>query len=317
MKITENQTVNPQFYFQPFTTIPEMKWLIFWTFLILYLFCLIGNVSIAFTIYTVRSLHTPMYFFLANLAFLEIGHSCTVAPLTLANLASMRKIFISLSGCGTQLFFFTLLGGSDCILLAVMAYDRCMAICRPLNYPLIMTWRMCISLVVGTWVMSGFLSFQLCLLILTLTFCGNKISIRNFFCDFPALMKVACMNTHAQQLGLFITSTIYLTIPFTLICMSYAFITMTILRIPSALGRQRAFSTCSSHIMVVLMQYSCSSLIYIFPVSCFSALQAQVIAVFFTFVTPVLNPLIYSLRSKELKEAMKRSLRRIMLPQKK
>ncbi|XP_026581418.1 olfactory receptor 10V1-like, partial [Pseudonaja textilis] len=202
---TENQTVNPQFYFQPFTTIPEMKWLIFWTFLILYLLSLIGNVSVAFIIYTVSSLHTPMYFFLANLAFLEIAYSCTIAPLTLANLASVRRISISLSGCGTQLFLFILLGGSDCILLAIMAYDRYVAICRPLSYPLIMTWRMCMSLMVGTWAMCGFLSFQLCLLILTLTFCDNNMAIRNFFCDFPALMKVACGDTHAQQLGLFIT----------------------------------------------------------------------------------------------------------------
>ncbi|XP_026550193.1 olfactory receptor 10V1-like, partial [Notechis scutatus] len=262
-------------------------------------------------------LHTPMYFFLANLAFLEIAYSCTIAPLTLANLASVRRISISLSGCGTQLFLFTLLGGSDCILLDIMAYDRYVAICRPLSYPLIMTWRMCMSLMVGTCAMCVFLSFQLCLLILTLTFCGNNMAIRNFFCDFPALMKVACGDTHAQQLSLFITSAILLTVPFTLICTSYAFITMTILCIPSALGRQRAFSTCSSHITVVLIQYSCTSLIYLCPASYLSAMQVRVVSVFYTFVTPVLNPLIYSMRSKELKEAMNRSLRRIMLPQKK
>ncbi|XP_034276328.1 olfactory receptor 10V1-like [Pantherophis guttatus] len=314
---SENQTVNPEFHFQPFTTIPEMKWLIFGIFLILYLLSLLGNVSVAFIIYTVSSLHTPMYFFLANLAFLEIAYSCTIAPLTLANLASVRKISISLSGCGTQMFWFTVLGGSDCVLLAIMAYDRCVAICRPLSYPLIMTWRMCVSFVVGTWAMSGFLSFQLCLLILTLTFCGNDMAIINFFCDFPALMKLACGNTLGQQQGLFITSAIFLTVPFTLICMSYVFITMAVLRIPSSLGRQRAFSTCSSHIMVVLMQYSCSSLIYLCPASCLSATQVRVVSVVYTFITPVLNPLIYSMRSKELKEAMSRSLRRIILRQKK
>ncbi|XP_070602472.1 olfactory receptor 10V1-like [Erythrolamprus reginae] len=314
---SENQTLNPEFHFQPFTTIPEMKWLIFGTFLILYLLSLLGNVSVAFTIYTVNSLHTPMYFFLANLAFLEIAYSCAIDPLTLATLGSARKIYISLAGCGTQLFFLTFLGGSDCVLLAIMAYDRCVAICRPLNYPLIMTWRMCVSLVVGTWAMSGFLSFQLCLHILTLTFCGNDMAIKNFFCDLPALMKVACGNTQAQEHGLFIASAILLTIPFILICISYVFIAVAIIRIPSALGRQRAFSTCSSHLMVVLMQFSCTNLMYLCPVSCLTPTQVRVVSVFFTFVTPVLNPLIYSLRNKELKEAMSRSLSRIMLSQKK
>ncbi|XP_058013257.1 olfactory receptor 10V1-like [Ahaetulla prasina] len=314
---SENQTVNLEFYFQPFTTIPEMKWLIFWTFLILYLLSLLGNVSVAFIIYTVSSLHTPMYFFLANLAFLEIAYSCTIAPLTLANLASVRKISISLGGCGTQMFWFTVLGGSDCLLLAIMAYDRCVAICRPLSYPLIMTWRMCMSLVVGIVAMSGTCTLVWGLLILTLTFCGNDMSIRNFYCDYPALMKAACGDTHGQQLGLYIASTIFLAVPFTLIFMSYVIIIMAVLRIPSALGRQRAFSTCSSHIMVVLIQYSCGSLIYLCPASCLSATQVRVVSVFYTFITPVLNPLIYSMRSKELKEAMNRSFRRIMLPEKK
>lgn len=316
MKI-ENQTVNPEFHFQPFTTIPEMKWLLFWAFLILYLLSLLGNGSVAFIIYTVSSLHIPMYFFLANLAFLEIAYSSTIAPLTLANLASVRKLPISLSGCGTQMFFFTVLGGSDCILLAIMAYDRCVAICRPLSYPLIMTWRRCVSLIVGAVALCGFCALLWSFLIMTLTFCGNDMPIRNFYCDYPALMKVSCGDTHRQQLGLYIASSIVLTVPFTLIFMSYVFITITILRIPSALGRQRAFSTCSSHIMVVLMQYSCSSLIFLFPVSWFSAEQVRVVSVVYTFITPVLNPLIYSMRSKELKEAMNRSFRRIMLPQKK
>ncbi|XP_070602602.1 olfactory receptor 10V1-like [Erythrolamprus reginae] len=314
---SENQTLNPEFHFQPFTTIPEMKWLIFGTFLILYLLSLLGNVSVVFTIYTVNSLHTPMYFFLASLAFMEIIYSCAIDPFTLATLGSGRKIYISLGGCGTQMFLFIFLGSSDCILLAIMAYDRCVAICRPLNYPLIMTWRMCVSLVVGPWAMSAFFGIQFCLLILTLTFCGNHMAIRNFYCDLPALLKVACGNTQAQEHGIFFACAIILIIPFTLICISYVFIAVAIIRIPSALGRQRAFSTCSSHIMVVLIQSSCSSLIYVCPASCLTAMQVKVVSVFFTFGTPVLNPLIYSLRNKELKEAMSRSLSRIMLSQKK
>ncbi|XP_028563364.2 olfactory receptor 10V1-like [Podarcis muralis] len=313
---TENQTGIIQFHFQPFTTHPGMRQLIFWTFLILYLLSLFGNATIVLIIYTTHSLHTPMYYFLANLACLEIAYSCTIAPLTLAHVASARKVSITLAGCGTQMFFFTFLGSSDCVLIAIMAYDRYVAICHPLSYAVIMNWRVCVKIVVGTLVMSCFFGIQLSILILTLPFCANK-EINNFFCDFPVVMKLACGDTHFHQTALFITSVIIITIPSLLICISYTFIVAAVLRISSAAGRQRAFSTCSSHLMVVLLQFGCGSLIYLRPSSSYSPEEGRVVSVVYTFVTPVLNPLIYSMRNKELKDALIRALKRAVLPQKK
>ncbi|XP_066476139.1 olfactory receptor 10V1-like [Tiliqua scincoides] len=316
---SENQTGMTIFHFHPFTNLPEMRPLIFGAFLILYLLSLLGNSTIIFIVYSMRSLHTPMYFFLANLAVLEIAYSCTIAPLTLANVASVRKVSISLVGCGTQLFFFTLLGGSDCVLLAIMAYDRYVAICHPLNYTVVMNWRVCVRLVAGTLIMSCFFGFQLSMLIQTLPFCGNNgnSEINNFFCDFPAVMELACGDTHIHQTALFITSVIVLTVPFLLICISYAFIVTAILRIRSVAGRQRAFSTCSSHLMVVLLQYGCGSLIYLRPSSSYSPEEGRVVSVVYTFITPVLNPLIYSIRNKELKDALRCTLRRRVISQRK
>ncbi|XP_077175188.1 olfactory receptor 10V1-like [Paroedura picta] len=310
----ENQTDMMQFYFHPFTSFREMRLLIFLTFLILYLLSIFGNAAIVVTVYIAQSLHTPMYFFLANLAVLEIAYSCTIAPLTLASLA--RKVSISLAGCGTQMFFFTLLGGADCVLLAIMAYDRYVAICRPLRYTVIMSWRVCVNLVVGTLAMSFIFGFQLSLLILTLPFCGGN-EINNFFCDFPAVMKLACGNTSAHQVTLFITSVIVITVPFLMICISYIFIVMAILQIHSTAGRKRAFSTCSSHILVVLLQYGCGSLIYLCPSSSYTEEEGWLVSVVYTFITPVLNPLIYSMRNKELKDALSRAFRRNVVSQRK
>nr|XP_056707986.1 olfactory receptor 10V1-like [Euleptes europaea] len=307
-----NQTGMTQFHFHPFSILPEMQLLIFWAFLILFLLSLLGNSAVVFIVHTERSLHTPMYFFLANLAILEIAYSFVIAPLTLANLASVRKASISLVGCGTQMFFFIFLGGADCVLLSVMAYDRYVAIFYPLRYTVIMNWTVCVSLVVGTLAMSFLFGVQLSVLILQLPFCGNN-EINHFFCDFPAVLKLACSDTHAHQVTLFMISAVILTIPFLLICISYAFIVTAILRIRSIAGRKRAFSTCSSHLMVVLLQYTCGSLIYLRPSSSYSPEEGRVVSVVYTFITPVLNPLIYSMRNKELKNAMRRTLRKKLL----
>ncbi|XP_066466562.1 olfactory receptor 10V1-like [Tiliqua scincoides] len=311
---SENHTRLTHFHFHPFSTLPEMRVLIFWVFLVLYLLSLFGNSVVVLIVRAERSLHTPMYFFLANLAILEIAYSCVIAPLTLVNLASARKISISLAGCGTQMFFFIFLGGADCILLSVMAYDRYVAICHPLRYMVIMSWKVCVSLVAGTLTMSCLFGIQLSILILCLPFCGNN-EINHFFCDFPAVLKLACSDTQAHQATLFIISAIILTVPFILVCISYVFIVMAILHIRSAAGQQRAFSTCSSHLMVVLLQYGCGSLIYLRPSSSYSPEEGRVVSVVYTFVTPVLNPLIYSMRNKELKDALHRVLKKKTLSQ--
>nr|XP_027800116.1 olfactory receptor 10V1-like [Marmota flaviventris] len=307
-----NQTGMIHFHFRPFSRLPEVQVLIFVTFLGMYLVSITGNLSIFLTIWMSRCLHTPMYFFLANLAALEVFYSSTIAPLTLASVLSTESTLISLPGCGTQMFFFIFLGSADCILLAVMAYDRFVAICHPLRYTLIMSWRVCVQLAVGSLVLGFALALQLTVLIFRLPFCSSK-EISLFYCDVLPVMRLACADTHVHEVTLFAVSVIVLTIPSLLITLSYVFIVAAILKMRSAEGRHKAFSTCSSHLTVVLLQYGCTSVIYLCPSSRYSPDRGQVVSVVYTFVTPVLNPLIYSMRSRELKEALKRALMRFLV----
>ncbi|XP_004417679.1 PREDICTED: olfactory receptor 10V1-like [Odobenus rosmarus divergens] len=312
-----NQTGMIHFHFRPFSKLPEVQMLIFVAFLIMYLVSISGNVSISLVIWINHSLHTPMYFFLANLAVLEICYSSTIAPLTLASVLSTERDFISLPGCGTQMFFFIFLGSADCILLAVMAYDRFVAICHPLRYTLMMSWRLCVQLALGSLVLGFILAMQLTMLIFQLPFCSSKeISLKEislFYCDVLPVMRLACADTLVHEATLFVVSIIVLTIPFLLITLSYVFIAAAILKIRSAEGRHKAFSTCSSHLTAVLLQYGCGGLIYLCPSSSYSPERGQVVSVVYTFITPVLNPLIYSMRNRELKDALKRTMIRFLL----
>ncbi|XP_054826002.1 olfactory receptor 10V1-like [Eublepharis macularius] len=300
-----NQT---EFHFRPFSTVPETQLVIFLFFLFLYILSLLGNVTVVLIVHASHFLHTPMYFFLAILAALEICYSSVIAPTALVNLLSQKNATISLSGCGTQMFFFVFLGGADCVLLAIMAYDRYVAICHPLHYMLIMNKKVCTGLVAASLLLGFMLSLQLTILIFRLPFCGSN-EINHFFCDIPAILRLACSDTHVHQTALFVVSVIVLTIPFLLICISYTFIVVAILHISSAEGRQRAFSTCSSHLMVVLLQYGCCSFIYLRPSSSYSPDEGRIVSVVYTFVTPLLNPLIYSMRNKDLKEAFIRVMK--------
>ncbi|XP_027627228.1 olfactory receptor 10V1 [Tupaia chinensis] len=299
----ENQTAEIQFHFYPFSPILEVQIFIFVIFLLLYIGSLVGNATIFLTVWAEHSLHTPMYFFLANLAFLEIFYSSTVAPLALVNLLTMGRIPISFTGCGTQMFFFIFLGSADCILLGIMAYDRFVAIRDPLRYTLIMRWQLCAQLSAGALVLGFIQALQLTVLIFHLPFCGHSI-ITHFYCDVLPILRLACGDTQTPEAMLFIISVISLTIPFSLISISYIFIVAAILKIRSAEGRHKAFSTCSSHVTVVLLQYGCCSLIYLRPSSSYNPEMGRVVSVVYTFVTPFLNPLIYSMRNKELKDAL-------------
>ncbi|EAW73852.1 olfactory receptor family 10 subfamily V member 1 [Homo sapiens] len=304
-----NKTAKMQFFFRPFSPDPEVQMLIFVVFLMMYLTSLGGNATIAVIVQINHSLHTPMYFFLANLAVLEIFYTSSITPLALANLLSMGKTPVSITGCGTQMFFFVFLGGADCVLLVVMAYDRFIAICHPLRYRLIMSWSLCVELLVGSLVLGFLLSLPLTILIFHLPFCHND-EIYHFYCDMPAVMRLACADTRVHKTALYIISFIVLSIPLSLISISYVFIVVAILRIRSAEGRQQAYSTCSSHILVVLLQYGCTSFIYLSPSSSYSPEMGRVVSVAYTFITPILNPLIYSLRNKELKDALRKALRK-------
>uniref|UniRef100_A0A4X1TMX5 Olfactory receptor n=1 Tax=Sus scrofa TaxID=9823 RepID=A0A4X1TMX5_PIG len=302
-----NQSGPPEFVFRVFTTVPEFQALLFLLFLLLYLMILCGNTAIVWAVCTHSSLRTPMYFFLSNLSFLEICYTSVVVPLMLSNIWGSKKP-IPLAGCGAQMFFFVTLGSTDCFLLAVMAYDRYVAICHPLHYTLIMTQKLCIQMVAGALGLALFLSLQLTSLIFTLPFCGHLREINHFLCDVPPVLRLACADIRVHQAVLYVVGILVLTVPFLLICVSYAFITSAILRIRSGEGRRRAFSTCSSHLTVVLLQYGCCSLVYLRPRSSTSEDEDRQIALVYTFVTPLLNPLIYTLRNKDVKDALRHAI---------
>ncbi|XP_058383387.1 olfactory receptor 10V1-like [Diceros bicornis minor] len=308
----ENQTIEIQFHFHPFSPILEVQMFLFVAFLLMYTGSLIGNATIFLTVWAERSLHSPMYFFLANLAVLEIFYSSTVAPLALVNLLTMGRIPISFTGCGTQMFFFVFLGSADCILLGIMAYDRFVAVRDPLHYTLIMRWQLCAQLAIGVLVLGFIPALQLTVLIFHLPFCGHN-KITHFYCDVLPILRLACGDTRMQEAMIFMASVLVLTIPFSLISISYIFIVAAILKIHSAEGWHKAFSTCSSHVTVVLLQYGCCSLIYLRPSSSYNPEVGCVVSVVYTFVTPVLNPLIYSMRNKELKDALNKVMKRHLL----
>ncbi|XP_021008179.1 olfactory receptor 10Q1-like [Mus caroli] len=306
-KLVLNQSGTPEFVFRVFTNAPEFQALLFTLFLLLYLMIFCGNTAIIWVVCTHTSLHTPMYFFLSSLSFLEICYTTDVVPLMLSNIFGAQKP-ISLAGCGTQMFFFLTLGGTDCFLLAIMAYDRYVAICHPLHYNLIMTKKLCVQMVMGSLSLALFLSLQLTALIFTLPFCGHYLEINHFLCDVPPVLRLACADIHVHQAVLYVVGILVLTVPFLLIFISYVFIVSTILHMRSAEGRQRAFSTCSSHLTVVLLQYGGCSLVYLRPRSSSSDDEDRQIALVYTFVTPLLNPLIYTLRNKDVKGALRHSI---------
>uniref|UniRef100_G3WWD1 Olfactory receptor n=2 Tax=Sarcophilus harrisii TaxID=9305 RepID=G3WWD1_SARHA len=302
-----NQSGPTEFVFRVFTSSPKIQVLLFCFFLFFYVMILCGNAAIIWAVYTNISLQTPMYFFLSNLSFLEICYTTTLVPLMLSNIMGKRKP-IPLTACATQMFFFATLGSTDCFLLAVMAYDRYVAICHPLQYTLIMTPQLCTQMVAGSLGLALFLSLPLTSLVFTLPFCGRFLEINHFFCDVPPVLQLACADTRVPQAVLYVMGILVLTTPFLLICISYVFITIAILHIPSAEGRQRAFSTCSSHLTVVLLQYGCCSLVYFRPPSNTPADEDRYLALVYTFVTPLLNPVIYTLRNKDVKDALKKAM---------
>ncbi|XP_004437450.1 PREDICTED: olfactory receptor 10Q1-like [Ceratotherium simum simum] len=302
-----NQSNPTEFVFCVFTAIPEFQVLLFLLFLLLYLMILCGNTAIIWVVCTHSFLRTPMYFFLSNLSFVEISYTTVVVPLMLSNILGARKPIPSV-GCGAQMFFFLTLGGADCFLLAIMAYDRYVAICYPLHYTLIMTQKLCVQMVVCALSLALFLSLQLTSLIFTLPFCGHHREIHHFLCDVPPVLRLACADIRVQQAVLYVVSILVLTVPFILISVSYVFITCAILRICSAEGRRRAFSTCSSHLTVVLLQYGFCALVYLRPQSSSSVDEDRQFALVYTFVTPLLNPLIYTLRNQDVKGALKKAI---------
>ncbi|XP_077774404.1 olfactory receptor 10A7-like [Podarcis muralis] len=302
--ILQNSTTPAQFILLGLSDDPNLQSALFSTFLVLYILTLAGNLLIILLTLADPALHTPMYFFLRNLSFLEICYTSVNVPKMLANLLSGNKS-ISFIGCALQTYFIFFLGGSECFLLAAMAYDRYVAICKPLHYHVLMSQKVYTTLAVASW-LSGFLmSFGHTTMMFTLSYCGSNV-INHFFCDIPPLLKLACGDTSRVEIAVFVATMIFGTLPFILILMSYAGIITTILKISSSEGRKKTFSTCSSHLIVVTFFYGSACITYLKPNSTYSPNTDKFLSLFYTVIGPILNPLIYSLRNKEVKGAFKR-----------
>ncbi|XP_068098149.1 olfactory receptor 5AR1-like [Hyperolius riggenbachi] len=269
---------------------------------IFYVLIILGNVLIIVTTIFSSKLHTPMYFFLSNLSFLEIFYTSVTIPKMLLNFL-LKTSSISFFGCAAQLYFFIALGSIECTLLAVMAYDRYVAICRPLHYVTIMKNSTCVVLVGSSWI-SGFLNSMVhTVCTFRLSFCSSK-SINQFFCDIPPLLKVACGDTFLTEIVLYIIGGLYGFGSFLLILMSYILIIASILKIRSKEGQKKTFSTCTPHLIVVILFFATSSSAYLKPTLKYSSEEESMVPVFYAIITPTLNPIIYTLRNQKFKSAL-------------
>ncbi|XP_074153489.1 olfactory receptor 6M1 [Sminthopsis crassicaudata] len=305
----ENYTTVTEFVLVAFPVLQELQTFLFVVLLLTYMLTIAGNIIIISLIWTDYRLHTPMYFFLSNLSFLDILFTTVIAPKLLACLLNDRKT-ISFAGCITQTYFYFFLGTVEFILLAVMSFDRYVAICNPLRYTIIMNSKVCFLLVLGCWI-GAFLSV-LCptIVVSRLPYCNKEIS--HFFCDIAPLLQIACIDTHLIEIINFLLSSVVVLSSLVLTIVSYSYIISTILHIPSAQGRQKAFSTCVSHITVVSIAYGSSIFMYVRPNQSYSLDFDKVTAVFTTVVTPLLNPFIYSLRNEKVKEVLRESITRVI-----
>ncbi|XP_006135770.2 olfactory receptor 11L1 [Pelodiscus sinensis] len=303
-----NGTLVVEFRLLGFHSLPGWQTLLFLVLLLIYILSLMGNVAIISVVWQEPRLHSPMYSFLQNLSFLEICYTSTIMPKMLANLLAERKA-ISFAGCMVQLYCFVFLGATECFLLAVMAYDRYLAVCDPLHYTAVMSDTSCVRLAAGSWVTGIFTGLLPCLLISRLHFCASN-QIRHFFCDIPPLLQLSCSDTTTTELLIFVLSLLVLVSCLLLTLVSYLFIVLAILKIPSSTGKRKTFSTCGSHLAVVVIYYGTMISMYVHPSSGLSSELNKIISVFYTIVTPLLNPIIYSLRNKDFRNALKKIIQR-------
>uniref|UniRef100_A0A8D0E253 Olfactory receptor n=1 Tax=Salvator merianae TaxID=96440 RepID=A0A8D0E253_SALMN len=287
---------------------PEFQGPLFCVFLFMYLLSLLGNVLIFFLILSSsRLFNTPMYFFLSHLSLADLGFSSTTVPKMLQNLVSYSNI-ISYSGCLTQMYFFVMFCTTDNFLLASMAYDRYVAICHPLHYASIMSYKCCLILATASWFLAHIHSLLYVLFFADFSFCASR-EIPHFFCDLHPLLKLSCSDTSSVEMLLITEGTIALLGPLMLILLSYTFIVFKVLKVPSASGKYKAFSTCSAHLTTVAFFYGTLIGTYIRPSSTYAGSRLKVASIFYTVVTPMLNPVIYSLRNREMHGAMRKFLK--------
>ncbi|XP_040835872.1 olfactory receptor 2B11-like [Ochotona curzoniae] len=287
-----------------FSDYPWLEMPLFVMVLVAYAFTLLGNISIIVVSRADPRLDSPMYFFLSNLSFLDLCFTTTTIPQLLRNLWGPDKS-ISYGGCVTQFYMFHFLGATECILLAVMSLDRYLAICKPLRYPAIMNKRLCILLVAMTWLSGLANSLLQASLTLQLPLCGNN-KVDNFLCEVPVMIKMSCADTTFNIALLSVVGAFYSLVPLSLILVSYGFIVATVLRIRSSEGKKKAFNTCGSHVIVVSLFYGPVIIMYVQPSSANSQDKNKLMSLFYSLVTPMLNPFIYTLRNKDMKGAMRK-----------
>ncbi|XP_044524299.1 olfactory receptor 150-like [Gracilinanus agilis] len=305
----ENDSLVTEFILIGLTDQPELQLPLFLLFLGIYVVTVVGNLGMIILIRLSSHLHTPMYYFLCSLSFIDLCQSTVITPKMLVNFM-WKKNIITYSGCITQFYFFVIFVICECQMLAVMAYDRYVAICHPLLYSLIMSYQIC------SWLVGGVYAFGLvgatahtgCLL--RVFFCKENV-INHYFCDLLPLLKLSCSNTYVNEMVNLAFSTFNILFPTLTIITSYVFIIVSILKIQSTEGRSKVFSTCSSHIAAVGVFFGSGAFVYLQPSSVSSMDQAKVSSVFYTIIVPMLNPLIYSLRNKDVKIALKKLIDRI------
>ncbi|XP_049725046.1 olfactory receptor 13D1-like [Elephas maximus indicus] len=302
-----NWTTEVEFILQGLSEYPKAEKLLFVMCLLMYLVILLGNSTMIILMLLDFHLHTPMYFFLGNLSLLDIWYTTSFIPSMLIHFLSEKKN-ISFTRCVVQMSVSYTMGSTECVLLAVMAYDRYVAICNPLRYSIIMNKVLCIQMAAVSWGLGFLNSLVETVLAIRLPFCGKNV-INHFVCEILAFVKLACTDISLNEITIMLGNVIFLFSPLLLICISYIFILSTILRINSAEGRKKAFSTCSAHMTVVIVFYGTILFMYMKPKSKDSTFD-KLVALFYGIVTPMFNPIIYSLRNKEVHGAMKKLMSR-------
>ncbi|KAM8813401.1 olfactory receptor 10A3 [Rhynchonycteris naso] len=298
----QNQSSVVEFILLGFSNFPELQEQLFGVFLIIYMVTLVGNAIIIVIISLEQSLHIPMYLFLLNLSVVDVSFSAVIMPEMLVVL-STEKTTLTFSGCFAQMYFLLLFGGTECFLLGAMAYDRFAAICHPLSYTMIMNKTVFVKLVMFSWVSGITVATVQTSWVFSFPFCGPR-EINHFFCETPPVLELVCADTSLFEIYAFTGTILIIMVPFLLILLSYIRILFAILKMPSTTGRQKVFSTCASHLTSVTLFYGTASMTYLQPKSGYSPETKKLMSLAYTLLTPLLNPLIYSLRNSEMKRAL-------------
>ncbi|XP_057554122.1 olfactory receptor 2M3-like [Hippopotamus amphibius kiboko] len=302
----ENQTLSPDFILMGIFSHTPTHVFLFSLVLGVFTVALLANTLMVLLICLDSRLHTPMYFLLSQLSLMDLMLICTTVPKMACNYLTGRKS-ISVAGCEAQIFLYVSLLGAECFLLAVMAYDRYVAICYPLQYPNLMTWKVCGLMVASSWILGAFDGIVDVAATLSFSYCGSR-EIAQFFCDIPALLRLSCTDTSTFETLIFICCVVMLLFPLSLIIISYTRVIITVIRMSSGEGQHKAFTTCTSHLTVVVMYYGAAMFMYMRPTSKHSPTQDRMVSTFYTILTPMLNPLVYSLRNKDVAKAFSKVL---------